>query len=51
MMARKWEQLGWETGTLGYPVKEEYAVTVRMQSGGGGTRTLGYHQALEELGR
>ncbi|MFY0568179.1 peptidoglycan DD-metalloendopeptidase family protein [Archangium lansingense] len=28
----KWESLGWETGALGYPVKDEYAVTGGRES-------------------
>ncbi len=28
----KWESMGWETGALGYPVKDEYAVTDGRES-------------------
>ncbi|WP_375765524.1 LGFP repeat-containing protein [Archangium gephyra] len=28
----KWESLGWETGALGYPVRDEYAVTGGRES-------------------
>jgi len=28
----KWAELGWETGALGYPVRDEYAVTGGRES-------------------
>jgi uncharacterized protein with LGFP repeats len=32
LIRAKWESLGWETGALGYPVRDEYAVTGGRES-------------------